>query len=81
MDSAGEIHHGLHICAKSLMSCCGRDRRNEHIYFIDGIGGGYRLVATVLKKKLDRGWARCAASPSSCPLLRTPRPPPAPGRA
>jgi hypothetical protein len=36
------------------MSCYVRDRRDEHIHFIDGIGGGYTMAATVLKKKLGR---------------------------
>lgn len=54
MEARGEIRYGLHICAESVMSCYVRDRRNEHIHFIDGIGGGYTLAATVLKKKLAR---------------------------
>lgn len=54
MESAGEIHYGLHACAESVMSCYVRDRRDEHIHFIDGIGGGYTMAATVLKKKLGR---------------------------
>jgi hypothetical protein len=54
MESAGDIHYGLHACAESVMSCYVRDRRDEHIHFIDGIGGGYTMAATVLKKKLGR---------------------------
>ena len=55
MEAAGEIHYGLHVCAESVMSCYVRDRSDDHIHFIDGIGGGYTLAATVLKRKLARG--------------------------
>ena len=54
MEAAGEIRYGLHICAESVMSCYVRDRSDDHIHFIDGIGGGYTLAATMLKKKLGR---------------------------
>ena len=52
MEAAGEIRYGLHVCAESVMSCYVRDRSDDHIHFIDGIGGGYTLAATVLKRKL-----------------------------
>ncbi len=54
METDGEIRYGLHVCAESVMSCYVRDRSNDHIHFIDGIGGGYTLAATVLKRKLGR---------------------------
>ena len=40
--------------AESVMYCYVRDRSHDHIHFIDGIGGGYTLAATVLKRKLAR---------------------------
>lgn len=52
MEAQGRIHYGLHVCAESVMSCYVRDRFNDHVHFIDGLGGGYTLAATVLKKKL-----------------------------
>jgi len=54
MEAGGDIHYGIHVCAESVMSCYVRDRANDHIHFIDGIGGGYTLAATVLKQKLAR---------------------------
>ena len=55
MEAAGGIRYGIHICSSSVMSCYVRDRRNDHIHFVDGIGGGYTRAATVLKAKLSRG--------------------------
>jgi len=54
MEGDGDIHYGLHVCGESVMSCYVRDRSNDHIHFIDGIGGGYTQAATVLKRKLVR---------------------------
>ncbi len=54
MEAEGRIQYGLHVCAESVMSCYVRDRSDDHIHFIDGIGGGYTLAATVLKRKLAR---------------------------
>lgn len=55
MERSGSIRYGLHICSSSVMSCYVRDRRNDHIHFVDGIGGGYTRAATVLKAKLAAG--------------------------
>ncbi len=55
MEQAGGIRYGTHICSSSVMSCYVRDRRNDHIHFVDGIGGGYTRAATVLKAKLAAG--------------------------
>lgn len=52
LEDAGEIRFGLAICAASVMSCYVRDRRDQHIHFIDGLGGGYTRAATMLKAKL-----------------------------
>jgi hypothetical protein len=54
MEARGDIHYGIHVCAESVMSCYVRDRANDHIHFIDGIGGGYTLAATELKRKLGK---------------------------
>ena len=55
MEAAGSLHYGMHVCSSSVMSCYVRDRRNDHIHFVDGIGGGYTRAATMLKAKLARG--------------------------
>ena len=55
MEAAGSLHYGMHVCSSSVMSCYVRDRRNDHIHFVDGMGGGYTRAATMLKAKLARG--------------------------
>lgn len=55
MELDGEIHFGLHVCTESVMSCYVHDRRNQHVHFIDGLGGGYTQAARILKKKLAAG--------------------------
>jgi hypothetical protein len=55
MEAAGGIRYGMQVCAESVMSCYVRDRRNDHIHFVDGMGGGYTRAATMLKAKLARG--------------------------
>lgn len=52
LEGAGEIRFGIQVCAASVMSCYVRNRRDEHIHFVDGLGGGYTLAATMLKNKL-----------------------------
>ena len=52
MELDGEIRFGLRVCAESVMSCYVRDRRDQHVHFIDGLGGGYTQAARILKKKL-----------------------------
>ena len=51
-EAAGELYFGLHTCKASVMSCYVRDRRAQHIHFIDGLGGGYTQAASMLKAKL-----------------------------
>ena len=48
----GEIIFGMQICSASVMSCYVRDRRDQHIHFVDGLGGGYTQAATMLKQKM-----------------------------
>lgn len=55
IEAADEIRYGLHACSESVMCCYVRDRQNDHVHFIDGLGGGYTLAATVLKRKLAGG--------------------------
>lgn len=52
MEEGGEIVFGMQICAASVMSCYVRDRRDQHIHFVDGLGGGYTRAATMLKQKM-----------------------------
>lgn len=52
MEDAGGIVYGMQVCQASVMSCYVRDRRDQHIHFVDGLGGGYTQAATVLKRKL-----------------------------
>jgi Protein of unknown function (DUF3095) len=51
-EAQGEIVFGMQSCTASVMSCYVRDRRDQHIHFIDGLGGGYTRAAIMLKSKL-----------------------------
>ncbi|MBL8380612.1 MAG: DUF3095 family protein [Burkholderiales bacterium] len=51
MEAAGEIVFGLESCPASVMSCYVRDRKDGHIHFVDGQGGGYTRAAAALKLK------------------------------
>ena len=53
-EADGDILFGIKVCSASVMSCYVRDRRDRHIHFVDGLGGGYTQAATVLKQKLAR---------------------------
>lgn len=52
MEQDGDLRYGMHVCAESVMSCYVRDRRDQHVHFIDGQGGGYTQAARILKRKL-----------------------------
>lgn len=52
LEDAGGIAYGMQVCQASVMSCYVRDRRDQHIHFVDGLGGGYTQAAGVLKRKL-----------------------------
>lgn len=52
LEQAGDIVYGLHVCDESLMTCYVRDRRDQHLHFVDGVGGGYTQAAVALKRKL-----------------------------
>lgn len=51
MESDGEIQFGTHRSKESIMSCYVRDRKDQHIHFVDGGDGGYTKAAGVLKTK------------------------------
>ena len=51
-EERGVLVYGLEVCSASLMSCYVRDRRDQHIHFVDGQGGGYTRAAIQLKRKL-----------------------------
>ena len=54
LEEQGDIVFGMRVCSASVMSCYVRDRRDQHIHFVDGLGGGYTLAASMLKQKLAR---------------------------
>ncbi len=54
LEDAGDIRFGLQICTASVMSCYVRDRKDQHIHFVDGLGGGYTQAASMLKQKMAR---------------------------
>ena len=54
LESSGSLRYGMQVCSESVMSCYVRDRRNDHIHFVDGMGGGYTRAATMLKAKLAK---------------------------
>nr|WP_295922421.1 DUF3095 domain-containing protein [uncultured Dyadobacter sp.] len=51
LESAGEIHYGMHVSKESVMSCYVHDLKDGHIHFVDGGDGGYTKAAGVLKQK------------------------------
>ncbi len=52
LEEKGDLVFALKVCSASVMSCYVRDRRDRHIHFVDGLGGGYTQAASLLKKKL-----------------------------
>lgn len=52
IEQQGDILFGIHASEESVMSCYVRDRKDQHIHFIDGSGGGYTQAANMLKKKI-----------------------------
>jgi len=52
LEKKGQIKYGLHVSAQSVMSCYVRDmKKDDHIHFVDGAGGGYTKAANQLKNK------------------------------
>lgn len=52
LEEKGSLIYGIHASPESIMSCYVRDRKDQHIHFVDGSGGGYTQAAKMLKKKL-----------------------------
>lgn len=52
LEAGDDIRYGLEVCPSSVISCYVRDRRDDHIHFIDGQGGGYTRASITLKRKL-----------------------------
>jgi hypothetical protein len=49
----GEIHYGLHVSDKSLITCYVRSTDpGQHIHFVDGGDGGYAMAAKELKAQI-----------------------------
>ncbi|WP_026837105.1 DUF3095 family protein [Gillisia sp. JM1] len=52
LEKNGQIKYGLHVSKQSVMSCYVRDmKKDDHIHFVDGAGGGYTKAANQLKNK------------------------------
>lgn len=52
LEKKGQIKYGLHVSKQSVMSCYVRDmKKDDHIHFVDGAGGGYTKAANQLKNK------------------------------
>lgn len=52
LETAGKIKYGLHVSKQSVMSCYVSDmKKDDHIHFVDGAGGGYTKAANQLKNK------------------------------
>lgn len=52
LETTGKIKYGLHVSEQSVMSCYVRDmKKDDHIHFVDGAGGGYTKAANQLKNK------------------------------
>lgn len=52
LEAKGKIKYGLHVSKQSVMSCYVRDmKKDDHIHFVDGAGGGYTKAANQLKNK------------------------------
>lgn len=53
-EKEGKLIFGSHISNVSIISCYVRDRKANHIHFIDGGKGGYTKAAGVLKSKISK---------------------------
>ena len=52
MEKEGKLLYGMHVSKESIISCYVRDRKAQHIHFVDGSNGGYTMAAKQLKGKL-----------------------------
>lgn len=48
----GNLIFGVHVSEESIISCYVRNRKADHIHFVDGGAGGYTKAATMLKRKI-----------------------------
>lgn len=53
-EKQGRLIFGIHISKESIISCYVRNRKADHIHFVDGGAGGYTKAATMLKQKIKR---------------------------
>lgn len=53
LEENGMILFGYHTSEESIMSCYVRNRKDQHLHFIDGGDGGYTQAAKMLKKKIQ----------------------------
>ena len=51
IEQEGNMKYGIHVSQESILSCYVRDRKNQHIHFVDGADGGYTRAASILKTK------------------------------
>ena len=54
LEKNDHIIYGIYVSEKSIMSCYVRNRKAEHIHFVDGGSSGYTRAAMVLKEKLRK---------------------------
>ncbi|NND06537.1 MAG: DUF3095 family protein [Saprospiraceae bacterium] len=52
LEEDGKILFGYHTSEESIMSCYVRNRKDQHLHFIDGGDGGYTQASKMLKKKI-----------------------------
>lgn len=52
LEKNGLIIYGIYVSENSIMSCYVRNRKAEHIHFVDGGSSGYTRAAMVLKEKI-----------------------------
>jgi hypothetical protein len=48
----GRLIYGVHSANSALMTCVIRERKGNHVHFVDGANGGYALAAKQLKAML-----------------------------
>ena len=49
---SGRLIYGVHSAKSALMTCVVRERKGNHVHFVDGASGGYALAAKQLKAML-----------------------------
>src|SRR5262245_7206875 len=52
LEGQGIIRYGMQVCTASVMTCYVRNRRDQHIHFVDGLGGDFTPAATMLNTKM-----------------------------